>query len=119
MRDPNLLVFSIPSEVSKTGGNLQVFAIPVLQRDGGFLVALPVESFSNEALETAAHADEHELLGPSHTCVAQLSEEDENGQEVMIDQEILVLLVDVSNQALQALREYDPSDGLTGDDSSF
>ena len=106
--DPNLLVFSIPSEVSKTGGNLQVFAIPVLQRDGGFLVALPVESFSNEALETAAHADEHELLGPSHTCVAQLSEEDENGQEVMIDQEILVLLVDVSNQALQALREYDP-----------
>ncbi|CAK9013947.1 unnamed protein product [Durusdinium trenchii] len=92
MRDPNLLVFSIPSEVSKTGGNLQVFAIPVLQRDGGFLVALPVESFSNEALETAAHADEHELLGPSHTCVAQLSEEDENGQEVMIDQEILVLL---------------------------
>ncbi|CAK8985754.1 unnamed protein product [Durusdinium trenchii] len=82
--------------VSKTGGNLQVFAIPVLQRDGGFLVALPVESFSNEALETAAHADEHELLGPSHTCVAQLSEEDENGQEVMIDQEILVLLVDAA-----------------------
>ncbi|CAK9017495.1 Lysine-specific demethylase JMJ30 (AtJMJ30) (JmjC domain-containing protein 30) (Jumonji domain-containing protein 5) (AtJMJD5) [Durusdinium trenchii] len=94
--DPNLLVFSIPSEVSKTGGNLQVFAIPVLQRDGGFLVALPVESFSNEALETAAHADEHELLGPSHTCVAQLSEEDENGQEVMIDQEILVLLAAVT-----------------------
>lgn len=106
--EPSLLVFSIPSEISKSGDNEQVFALPILSRDSGFLIAVPIESFSHDALLAAQSADDQDLIGPSHVCVAGLCEEDDSGAAVQLDQETHVLLIDVSDLALEALREYDP-----------
>lgn len=106
--EPSLLIFSIPSEISRSGENGQAYAQPLLSREGGFLVALPVESLSLEALSAAQQADDQDLLGPSYVVTVGLCEEDEFGQIYSIDHEVQVLLVDLSDSALQAFREYDP-----------
>ena len=71
--EPSLLIFSIPSEISRSGENGQAYAQPLLSREGGFLVALPVESLSSEALSAAQQADDQDLLGPSYVVTVGLS----------------------------------------------
>ena len=117
--EPSLLVFSIPSEISKSGDNEQVFALPILSRDSGFLIAVPIESFSHDALLAAQSADDQDLIGPSHVCVAGLCEEDDSGAAVQLGQETHVLLIDVSDLALEALREYDPVTDSLEDTQTF
>ncbi|CAK9000709.1 Retrovirus-related Pol polyprotein from transposon TNT 1-94, partial [Durusdinium trenchii] len=106
--EPSLLIFSIPSEISRSGENGQAYAQPLLSREGGVLVDLLVESLSLEALSAAQQADDQDLLGPSYVVTVGLCEEDEFGQIYSIDHEVQVLLVDLSDSALQAFREYDP-----------
>ena len=84
-------------------------AIPVLSRRGGLLLAVPYGCLSADAiLEAMLAVDESSLLGPSHEFIASLLEEDESGNEVVVDAPCQYVVIDVTDDALPALREYDP-----------
>ena len=83
-------------------------AIPVISRDAGFLLAIPSGYVLPHALVEAADSTDDNLLGPSKEMSGPLLEEDEDGTEHVLADPCRFLLVDVSNDALQYLREYDP-----------
>lgn len=64
-RSESTIVFSLPSEFSKSGEKVQCFALPILSRDSGFLIAMRIESFAEESLLAAQSADDQDLTGPS------------------------------------------------------
>ena len=47
--DPSTLVFDVPREISASGQPMRSFALPLMSRQGGILLALP----SHALLETA------------------------------------------------------------------
>ena len=106
--DSLLLVFTPPAEALIPNSDPSCMAIPVLPREGVFLLAVPDGYFANDAIMEAALSEEGEVLGPSSDMSAPLVEEDDSGLEVAIGYEAKFLLIDVSDAALSMLREYDP-----------
>ena len=106
--DSPLLVFT-PSEESihPNSSEKSCMAIPVLPREGGFLLALPDGFLTTDAILEAALSDDDDVLGPSGDMTAPLLEEDASGLEVGIGLEAKFLLIDVNDGALPFLREYD------------
>lgn len=106
--DPTTLVFDIPGEISRTGQQVQSFALPLLSRQGGLLVALPLHAIQESALMTASLEEDDGLLGPSHEFSADLIVEDDTGGEVSLGVRRDFIVVDVADSALAMMREYDP-----------
>ena len=110
--DSQLLVFEPPVEMTGVGihGHKTCVAIPVLPREGGFLLAVP-ESFLTDdiLLDTMIDDEQAGLIGPSKDFTAPLIEEDEDGLGVAaIGVEARFIVVDVSDAGLSMLRDYDP-----------
>ena len=105
--DPDLLVWNVPSEFTPGEVSLQVFALPVQSRPGGFLVAIPTGSLSNFATAAAA-MDEEGLLGPSSEFQVSLIEEDEEGNTHPVGEACTFLVIDCDDKVLEGFRKYDP-----------
>lgn len=106
--DPTTLVFEVPSEISRTGQQVQSFALPLLSRQGGLLVALPLHAIQENALLTASLEEDDGILGPSHEFSADLMVDDDAGGEVSLGVRQDFIVVDVADAALAMMREYDP-----------
>lgn len=49
--EPSLLVLHVPSSLAKGGVEKLVYALPILSREGGFLLAVPLQTFEDSVLE--------------------------------------------------------------------
>lgn len=117
--DPSTLVFDIPREISSTGQPMQSFALPLMSRQGGMLLALPAHALLENALLDAGLQEDEGLLGPSREFAADLVVEDDAGAEVSLGVRQDFMVVDVSDAALSMLRDYDPVTDSTEDIVGF
>ena len=103
-----LCVFTPPSEVLPDDVPISCVAIPILNRSGGLMLAIPSNYLAPHALIDGALADESSMLGPSKEFSCTFLEEDETGGEYRLDAPGYFLAIDVTDSALPSLREYDP-----------
>ena len=106
--DSLLLVFEPPYEFIEADAPSSCMAIPVIGREGGLLLGLPVGYIVPRVLQDASLTDEDNLIGPSKEVACAFLEEDELGAEVSIGLEGTFLAVDFTDECLSMLREYDP-----------
>ena len=107
--DPSLLVLTVPSFASAVQDEVDVFAIPVEFRQGGMLLAIPIDVLSDDTLAAGQAGSEEVMFGPNSTFTVGLIEESEDLMSVVsLDAEAQVVVVDVTNDILSACREYDP-----------
>eukprot|EP00438_Fugacium_kawagutii_P032989 Skav223990 [mRNA] locus=scaffold6785:46494:53610:+ [translate_table: standard] len=104
--DPNLLVWRIPSSYIEEQVEVQVFALPLLSRQGGSLFAIPEGALSQESVMDGLLQED--ILGPSKEFVALLCVEDELGQVSDLTESASFLVIDLDDSVLVQMREYDP-----------
>ena len=117
--DPNLLVWRIGAEISYNGSEIQAFVLPLMVRPGGMLLAVPQTVLSESSMLDAALGDESSYLGPSQEFSADLIAETDDGQEVALGVRQEFIAIDVTDKALECLREYDPVTDSTEEIVSF
>ena len=112
--EPGLLIVSVPAEFSASSQETDCFVIPVLSRSGGMLICVPRGVFSEDVLiDCLTGEDASHVIGPSKGVSVQLHEESEEAGVVPVPGAFNVMLVDVSDDALAWMRDYDASgDGL-------
>ena len=103
-----LYVMKLPCDGFPEVDPREAYVIPVMERDGGILLALPVTFLPQEWVQLGQSGDAEAIFGPSIETKVQAMEEDEAGQEVPLDIEIPCLLMDFNLSVLPALRPYDP-----------
>lgn len=52
--EPGLLVLTVPAEFSASSQDRDCFAIPIMSRNGGFLVCVPRGAFSEDVVSSYA-----------------------------------------------------------------
>lgn len=80
--ESSLMVWTPATELVKDVGPEACFLLPIMQRQGGILAAIPFGFLSEEVLIDAAEEGYEGVVGPSKDFEAPLLEEDENGQIV-------------------------------------
>ena len=105
--EPDLLVWRIPQEFILLDVAIQVFAIPLLGRSGGLLLAIPIGVLGDDMLLDAA-IEEEGVLGPSRDFEAGLLEEDDDGAPQEVGLRCSFLVIDCSDAVCADLRRYDP-----------
>ena len=98
----------MPGEISNSGQSLQSFALPLMGRNGGMLLALPSHAIADASLLDAGLQEDDGLLGPSREFSADLIAEDDAGAEVSLGIRQEFIVADFSDLVLTLLREYDP-----------
>jgi len=106
--DSSLLVWTPASETVKVGGPPSCFAIPLISRKGGMLFMIPDEYLDPDAVLNAMVVEEDDILGPSKDFVSELCEEDDDGRIIPLGRSCRVLVIDLSDESLSAMAEYDP-----------
>eukprot|EP00438_Fugacium_kawagutii_P023075 Skav201173 [mRNA] locus=scaffold65:778929:780470:- [translate_table: standard] len=90
-------------------------AIPVLPREGGLMLAIPVGFLADDVVtDGAVMPEEGALVGPSREFTSNLIEEDDDGNEAMVGETQGFLVVDFLDGVLEMLRDYDPVIDPTG-----
>ena len=84
------------------------FAIPVLSRQSGVLIAVPEGAFSPEVLQAGAFAAMDDLVGPSTRVTLPAVFEELDGTETPHTEEIPVVLIDFHKNILESIRGFDP-----------
>ena len=106
--DPSLLVWRIAGEFTNANVEVQAFCLPLMSREGGMLLAVPQTVLNDTALLAASLAEEDGMLGPSREFGAEVVVENEEGGETGTGDRQDFLVVDVADEVLLTLREYDP-----------
>ena len=104
--DPSLLVLSVPAEFSATEEASQAFAIPLLSRRGGLLLAVPLAVFDPEKLVDELARNEPGLLGPSKSFFSDLTYLDDSGEIVNSGVNGRFMAIDFDDAVCPLLREY-------------
>ena len=114
--DHSLLVMTLPEDMTEEGVEIQSFAVPLISRKKGLMLALPVGLIKSGLLSPGGPIDEDAVVGPSHIFEVDLILEDEfTGAPYSADTKVEVLVADFSNDVLPLLRDYDPvSDSTEG-----
>ena len=103
-----LYVLKLPIEGLPLTEEAEAFVVPVMEREKGLLLALPVGFLPEVWTLQGLDASEDSPFGPFTEIVVQAMEEDEVGQEVPLDTSINCLLMDFSWSILPGFREFDP-----------
>ena len=107
--DPNLLVLDVPAELAFDGKVKQSFAIPIKARNGGLLLAIPLQCLDSDKLIDEMSGEGDSILGPSKSFLSPLLVEDDNGVIGPADVTCRLIVVDFLNDVLPLLHEYDPN----------
>lgn len=100
-------VFSWPVDASLVDGSSMVLALVVMRRQGGFMLALPMESIPGEDLDGAT---EDSLVGPHTVLTVPGGLRDEaSGEFRRADVDLEVLVVDLKEEAQVGLEPFDAS----------
>ena len=106
--EPSLLVLSVPEESGEGGKASECFAVPVMSRSNGLLLAVPRGCFSEELLvDMMSGEDPSAMIGPSKGVTVSLCEEGMDGSPVLVGVQASLLVVDFSDAVLPLLREYE------------
>ena len=106
--DPSLLVLSVPDYLADGGEAVECFALPLMLRDGGVLLALPTSIILSGLLLPDELIEASEIVGPSKIFQASVYEEDDEGTVQLVSENARVLVCDFLDSILQFCREYDP-----------
>ena len=106
--DPSLLVLEVPAYLADGGEAVECFALPLLLRDGGILLALPTGVILSDLLVPDELVESTEIVGPSKVFQASVYEEDDDGNVRRVSANARVLICDFLDSILQFCREYDP-----------
>ena len=97
------------SEFTGLDYSFDCFCVPVLSRNGGVLLKIPRNVFSEEILIDSLHVAEADaLLGPSKGVQTNLWLEDDRQNIVVQPTPTSSLVIDFSDVVLEMMREYDP-----------
>ena len=69
---------------------------------------IPDEYLDPDAVLNAMVVEEDDILGPSKDFVSELCEEDDDGRIIPLGRSCRVLVIDLSDESLSAMAEYDP-----------
>ena len=106
--DGTLLIWTPPLDLVADSQPVEGLAIPYQSRPGGALYAVPA-AFLDDSFLLEANANEIEgVLGPSRLFYSDLLEEAEDGSVALVGQKAPIILVDLDDEVLQQMREYDP-----------
>ena len=107
--EPNLLIFSVPSTIALAGEGIEVYALPIQMRRGGFLLAVPDNVLSPQSLQSDQE-DENELamIGPNSVFQVPMFEEADDLSVIELGIVGDVVVVDMTDEVLSLCREYDP-----------
>ena len=106
--EPSLLILSIPEEYGEGGKASECFAMPLMSRADGLLLAVPRGCFSEEILvDMLAGSDPSAIIGPSKGVSVSLCEEGLDGSPVLVGAQGTLLMVDFSNAVMPWVREYE------------
>ena len=106
--EASLMVWNPAPELVKEVGPAFCFLLPIMQRQGGILAAIPLGFLSEEVLIDAAEEGNDGVVGPSKDFEAALVEEDEAGQIVESGYSKAFVVVDLTDACLANLKDYDP-----------
>ena len=105
--DAGLLVLELPAEFAHGEESIQTFALPILSRAGGILLAVPQNAIDENLLIAGMQPDADTLVGPNKLMEAPLLEEEEGGTIQTVKNACKFFLVDFNDEALNLLHEYD------------
>lgn len=103
-----LYVLRLPVEGLPAVEEAEAFVVPIMERENGVLLAIPVGFIPDEWIQQGLEATEDSPFGPSLEIVVQSMEEDEAGQEVPLETSLNCLMMDFSWAIFPGLREFDP-----------
>ena len=106
--EASLMVWNPAPELVKEVGPAFCFLLPIMQRQGGILAAIPLGFLSEEVLIDAAEEGNDGVVGPSKDFEAALVEEDDAGQIVESGYSKAFVVVDLTDACLANLKDYDP-----------
>lgn len=72
------------------------------------LCMIPDDYLDPDAVLNAMIVDEEDILGPSKDFVSELCEEDDDGRIIPLGRSCRVLAIDLADESLSAMSEYDP-----------
>ena len=110
--DPSLLVWRVPASLlDEALEEVQIYALPLLSRAGGALYAVPDKVLPSDILLDVMMREEAAvgILGPSREFTARLIVEEDIGSGVVeLEETTSFLAIDLDDEALAQMREYDP-----------
>ena len=107
-----LYTLAWPPDTAGADDAVVSMAMVVFRRPGGLLLALPLDSILQEDLQMASGSEGDSLLGPHRVFIVP-SFRDDMQELPDSEQDIDVLVVDVSAAILPALARYSEMDGAT------
>ena len=106
--EATLLVLSILGDFAASGEEGSAcFALPIVSRQGGLTLAVPVAALDAERLMDQLTVEDGSLLGPSKSFSTPLLIEAEDGTVGPSGSEVRFMVVDFSDGILAYLMEYD------------
>ena len=105
--DAGLLVLSLPAELASGDAPIDTYALPILSRSGGLLLAVPQKAIDENLLIAGMQPDEDSLVGPNKLMEAPLLEEEEGGDVKTVKRACKFFLVDFNDEVLMFLHEFD------------
>ena len=106
---PSLCLLSLPTEFLQDAEHPVTFAVPVLKRSSGVMMAIPVGYIAEVKVEAGRISGASGLLGPSKEITVLGVEGEADGSEVNLGVDIRTLLVDFNLDVLGCLKEFEDS----------
>lgn len=106
--DPTLLVIEVPEAVAPFGLSSPSFGLPIMRRQGGLLVAVPLNAVDSGKLVDEMTSEGDGLLGPSKSFTTELTAEEEEGAVAYLGVPCRFMVIDFSDDILLVSREYSP-----------
>lgn len=106
--DPTLLVIEVPEAVAPFGLSSPSFGLPIMKRQGGLLVAVPLNAVDSDKLVDEMTSEGDGLLGPSKSFTTELTAEEEEGAVAYLGVSCRFMVIDFSDDILLVSREYSP-----------
>ena len=104
-----LYLLQLPPEYLQETNSTETFAIPIMTRSGGVLLAVPLGYIQEVFLTQGETAAPDALIGPSRILSVLGVEEEEDGTEVPTGQEMQLVVVDCHILVIGFLKEFNPA----------
>ena len=105
---PGLLVLGLAAELSEPQADVETLALPLMVRDGGFLLAVPYGAFDQQVLLDGLAEDADGEVGPNKLFESGLTAEAEDGSVQDLQKNCKFYVVDLKDEMLIFLRDYNP-----------
>ena len=106
--DGSLLIWTPPLDLVADSQPVESLAIPYQPRLGGALYAVPSVFLDENVLIEMMTNEEDGIIGPYHEFYSDLIEEAEDTSVIQLGRKAPIILIDLADEALQQMRDYDP-----------